>query len=648
MQWLDILIFAGFILFTLYSGLRSQKIASESLEEYFLAGRSLTGWQAGISMAATKYAADTPLLITGLIATGGIFALWQVWMYAVAFLFLGFILAAQWRRAAVITDAEFSELRYGEKAAKYLRGIKAVYLGIVFNCFALAIVFLATTRITEPFLTWHEWLPAGLFSPLQSMIQWANVPLTVLNEGSALYWVNSTNNFISLLLILLVTLFYSTLGGLRSVVMTDVVQFGVAMVATLAYAIFLLNHVGGVSGLYAAISERFAAGGPGGILPTQLLAFTPDQAFQASTVVLFVFAFQWIAQNSSDGTGYLAQRALACKSDQDAKMATIIFSFMHIVLRSLFWLPIALSLLVIFPPDLALSTELIRADREYTFVRGIAEMLPMGLKGLMIVGMFGALASTVDTHLNCGASYVTNDLYKRFFSKRTRSEESQRRRDVFVARLSNVIILITALFIMTRMHSIQSAWKMAVMLGASTGVMLLLRWFWWRINAWSEIVCLASALIMLPFVMTYFGEEGRILFMAIVPANLGILAALITGPGSMKHLQAFYDKVQPLGLWSPFAAKDAPSPFWVFARLVSAVILACGSLFSWLVGAGSLIVQSPAPSFFPNAALWPYFNLLLGCFLVPIWWRLSEVNKAILPAAKAGVVRVWRVAFNRA
>lgn len=636
MQWLDLTIFAAFIFYTLYSGLRSQKVASESLEEYFLAGRSLKGWQAGISMAATKYAADTPLLITGLIATGGIFALWQVWIYSVAFLFLGFILAARWRRAGVITDAEFTELRYSEKAAKYLRGIKAVYLGIFFNCIALAIVFLATTRITEPFLTWHLWMPAGIFDPIQSAVMFVGTPLTVSSASDPLHWAMSTNNFISLMFILGVTLFYSTLGGLRSVVMTDIAQFAIAMVATLAYATYILMKVGGFGGLYDAIQTRFAAGGPGGILPDQLLAFTPDQAFHASWIVLFLFAFQWIAQNSSDGTGYLAQRALACKTDQDAKVATIVFSFMHIVVRSLFWLPIALGLLVVFPPDLAMGAEMLRADREFTFVRGIAEYLPMGLKGLMIAGMFGALASTVDTHLNCGASYITNDLYKRFFARPAADKKQQNRREVFVARMSNALILLVALIIMTQMTSIQSAWRMSLMLGAGTGVMLLLRWFWWRINAWGEIGCMAMALCLLPFVLKYFGEDARVLVMALVPAMFGVLLSLATGVANKAHIQAFYDKVRPIGFWGPFmgASDWAVNPALRFARLVTAIAMACGSLFGILVGVGSWMMNSPSPNFFPSPSLWPAFNIVVSILIVPIWWRLSEVDKPVFGSVR--------------
>ena len=237
MHFIDIAILVAFIVHALSAGFRSQKEASQNLEEYFLAGRSLPGWQAGLSMAATQFAADTPLLVTGLIATAGIFSIWRMWIYAVAFLLMGFLLAPCWRRSNVITDAELTEIRYGKKPAAFLRGVKALYAGTLLNCVGLAIVLLAATRIAEPFLFWNDWLPGWLFGFFEWIVRGIGTPLTVNIGDDASVWIKSTNNFISILVIALTSTLYSTTGGLRSVVATDVVQFGIGLVGSIVYAV---------------------------------------------------------------------------------------------------------------------------------------------------------------------------------------------------------------------------------------------------------------------------------------------------------------------------------------------------------------------------------------------------------------------------
>jgi Na+/proline symporter len=373
---LDGLILLTFVALAIGSGLRARRQASRSLEEYFLAGRSLPGWKAGVSMAATQFAADTPLLVTGLIATAGIFALWRLWIYAVAFLLLGFVLAPLWRRARVLTDAELAELRYGERPAAWLRGIKAIYFGTVFNCTVLAMVLWAAKEIAEPFLLWNEWLPPGPFGFAQAVVTWVGVPFAREIGAGADVWVRSTNNVLSLAAIVGVTALYSTTGGLRSVVQTDLMQFVLMIGGTAAYAGFVVHAVGGLDAIPAAIHDRFADGGPGGIAPAEILAFTPSRAKDAGFLVLSVFALQWLVQMNADGTGYLAQRTMACRSDADARQAAVVFTLLQVVLRSLLWLPIGLGLLLLFPPDLGLGFDALRADREVTFVRGMAELLP--------------------------------------------------------------------------------------------------------------------------------------------------------------------------------------------------------------------------------------------------------------------------------
>ncbi|MFH2204366.1 MAG: sodium:solute symporter family protein [Elusimicrobiota bacterium] len=626
MSIIDILIIFAFIVYAIYSGFSAKDKASQNLEEYFLAGRSLPGWKAGISMAATQFAADTPLLVTGLIATAGIFSLWRLWIYALAFLLMGFVLAASWRRAGVLTDAELTEFRYGHAPAAVLRGVKAIYLGTVFNCTVLAMVLLAATRIAEPFLLWNAWLPAAIFDPFIGLVKFIGTPLTV-DINSPQVWVLSANNLISIGAIVLVTTFYSTTGGLRSVVETDVVQFGIAMAATAFYAGIVIHAVGGFDALSGKITTLFADGGPGGILPEQITAFTPSRAKDAGLAVLAVFAIQWIAQMNADGTGYLAQRSMACRTDEDARLAAVVFTIAQILLRSLLWLPIGLGLLVLFPPDLSIPVELAMAEREATFVRGIAELLPVGAKGLMLTGMLAALASTVDTHLNWGSSYWTNDIYKRFICRSWLKKDPDPRSLVWVARGSNILILLIGLGIMTRLSSIQTAWQASLLLGAGLGVVLVLRWLWWRINAWGEIATIAASMILAPILLAYIeGEALRLILMAAGATAAGIVVSLVTGPEEMERLKKFYDQVKPMGFWRPVAAElgqDGEESVRRLGKGLGAVLVAGFSLFCLLTGIGSWLCASAPPTWFPWRAVWILLLLAAGTATVPVWWKLG-------------------------
>ena len=553
---LDLFIVATFVIYAVSSGLWNRRAASRNLEEYFLADRSLPGWKAGLSMAATQFAADTPLLVTGLVATAGIFALWQLWIYTLAFLLMGFVLAPAWRRAAVLTDAELTEVRYGQTAATVLRGIKAIYFGTIFNCTVLAFVFFAAAKIAEPFLLWHVWLPDGLFLPLVDLVQWIGVPLTIGPPDDPEVWTHTASNLVSILLIVAVATFYSATGGLRSVVATDVVQLAIMFLGTAAFTTIIVTEAGGLGAIPERIHDSFRGGGPGGILPDQILAFTPDQAHDASVAVLLLFALQWLIQINSDGTGYLAQRSMACRSDRDAKTAAIVFTFTQILLRSLLWIPLALGLLVIFPPAAGMVPDLIQADREATYVRGIAELLPPGIKGLMVTGMLAALASTVDTHLNWGASYWTNDIYKRFICQLWLNKEPSGRSLVWVARGATVLLVGIALVIMTQLTSINDAWQTSLLFGAGMGVVLVLRWIWWRMNAWAEIAAVLVSLMAAPLLMVYVDDEQhavRLLLVAVLSTLAALVAIRVAGPEDRDHLVAFYRKVRPVGFWGPVA-----------------------------------------------------------------------------------------------
>jgi len=610
---LDWALVAAFALYAVASGLRARRQASRNLEEYFLAGRSLRGFEAGASMAATQFAADTPLLVTGLVATAGIFSLWRLWIYALAFLLLGFVLAPSWRRAGVLTDAALAEQRYAGRAALALRTVKAVYFGTVFNCAVLAMVLFAAKEIAEPFLLWDQWLPAPLFHLARSAVEAVGTPFARAG-GAGDIWLRSTNNVLSLLAIVGVTWLYSATGGLRSVVRTDVVQLAVMLVGTAAYAVLAVRAVGGLDALGAQLRALHPAGGAG-LSAAQILAFTPGQAADAGGFVLAVLGLQWLVQMNADGTGYLAQRAMACRSDRDARVAALVFTFLQVVLRSLLWLPIALALLVIYPMASGDSI----SDREASFVRGMVELLPTGILGLMVTAMLAALASTLDTHLNWGASYWTHDLYRRLWMEELRGRRPSERSLVWVARASNASILFLALALMTRLDSIQHAWQVSLLLGAGMGVMLVLRWLWWRVNAWGELATAAASLILAPLLLTWFpgAEAPRLLLMAALATAVGVATSLATPAEELSCLQRFYDRARPPGFWGPVGTREDVRRL---IRGLRATAAAACTVFGLLVGLGTALAGSPAPGALPRP-LWIALLLLGALAAVPLWWR---------------------------
>ena len=458
---IDFAIVAAFVIYSVTIGFLSRHQASKNLDEYFLAGRSVSGTRAGFSMAATQFAADTPLMVMGLIAIGGVFSLWRLWIYGLAFLLMGFILAAPWRRSGILTDAELVMRRYSAQGALALRGLKAIYYGTVINCVVMAFVLVAAVRIFEIFLPWDAWLPADFYASVSSGIHATGL---VLSSGVTGLdpTVATTNNVLSIVAMLVFVMLYSTTGGLRSVIATDVAQLGLMLAGTAIYAWLAVDAAGGLGGLPDRLSELY-----GEATAERFLSFAPA-AEDVLMPFLVVVALQWFFQINSDGTGYLAQRTMACRNNQQARLAAVVFTMTQIVFRSLLWLLIGVALLVVYPFDATTTlSETAISERELTFALGMDELLPAGARGLMLTGMLAALASTLDTHLNWGASYWSNDLYKGIWLERIRGREASSRELVLVARLSNVVILAIALTIMVNLGSIQKAWQMSLVRASS-------------------------------------------------------------------------------------------------------------------------------------------------------------------------------------
>ena len=611
---LDLLIVLAFVAWSVAAGLRSRRRASRDLDEYFLAGRRVPGWQAGLSMAATQFAADTPLLVTGLVASAGVFMLWRLWIYGLAFLLMAFVLAALWRRARVLTDAELTEIRYSGRGVLWLRVLKAVYYGTLVNCVVMAIVLVASVRVAEVFLPWHLWLPAGLYQPLQAAV-------TALGPGVAdsvtglAPAVAATNAAISIALMLLFVALYSTTGGLRGVIVTDVTQFAVAMVATLAYVVVAVGEAGGLGGLTARVTALYGEAEAG-----RLLGFAPP-AGELLLPFVAVIGLQWLFQINADGTGYLAQRSLACASDRDARVAGVVFAFAQVLLRSLLWLVLAVSLLVLYPFTPAdAGADGFVAARELTFVTGAAELLPAGLSGLMLAGLIAALASTLDTHLNWGASYWTNDLYRRLVCEAWLRREPRPRELVRVARLSNALLIGLALLVMAHLGSVQQAWLLSLLFGAGMGAVLVMRWLWERVNLWSEALALGASLVAAPLLLWLVEAEWlRLAAMAAVSTTAAVTGALLGPPTDPERLADFYRRVRPVGWWPQTAAavgEDPAAPWRRLTRAMSLVGLAAASLFLGLCGLGRLLVPPPGASTALSLAM-----TAAALLLVPAWWR---------------------------
>ena len=617
---IDLIIILAFVAYSITAGFRAKSKASKNLEEYFLAGKTLTCWKAGLSMAATQFAADTPLLVTGLIATGGIFLLWRLWIYGIAFLMMGFIFGASWRRAGVLTDAELTEIRYSGKGVLSLRVLKAVYYGTVINCIVLAMVLVAAVRISEVFLPWNEWLPPGLYDLLititRSLGLYIGTISTAVDPAIA-----TTNNLISILLILGFTALYSTTGGLRSVVVTDLMQFVLAMIGTLIYAFIIVDHVGGLAAMVEKMSAIYGSETAG-----KLLSFGPPGG-EMLMPFLIIISIQWFFQMNSDGTGYLAQRTMACVTDKDARIAAMVFTWMQVLVRSLIWLVIGVGLLVIYPftPETASGDHFVAA-RELLFVTGIDDLLPVGIRGLMLTGLLAALASTIDTHLNWGASYWSNDVYNRLICNHWLKREPKNRELVLVARLSSVIILIIAIIIMANLGSIQTTWFISLLFGAGMGSVLVMRWLWERINLHSELAAMAISLVLAPILLfaTNVGwirdeEWIRLSLMALFSTVAAVTVTYFTPHTDEKVLKAFYKRVNPVGFWRNTATLvdgDPRKPLNDFIKETKTTILTALSLFLMLVGTGKLLVRPPTESSF-----FPWLCITLALVLIRFWWK---------------------------
>jgi len=488
--------------------------AGRTTVEFFLSGRSLPWWLAGTSMVATTFAADTPLAVTELVTTKGIAGNWLWWNMASGGMLTVFFFARLWRRSGVLTDVELTELRYSGKAASFLRGFRALYLGVFMNCVIMGWVNLALASILQ-----------GLFGIPAERVLWYVVGCMAL------------------------VAVYSAMSGLWGVVVTDVFQFVIAMGGTIVLAVVVLSlpEVGGITGLQQK-------------LPASSFQFLPqigEDGHGAGTALgLTISAFfayiaiQWWASSypgaEPGGGGYVAQRMMSAKDEKHSLLATLWFTVAHYCLRPWPWILTGLVTLVLYP-------ELGDADKKLGYVYAMRDHLPAGFLGLLVAAFLAAYMSTINTHLNWGTSYLINDFYRRFM-KTGRSEKHY----VLVSRVATIGMMVVSVIVTANMQTITGAWAFILEAGAGLGLVLILRWYWWRVNAWSEIVAMIAPFVAIAFVKTQTGIQfPESLFVIVAFTTLCWLGAtFLTKPTDEATLVTFYRRVHPGGLlWRPVANK---------------------------------------------------------------------------------------------
>lgn len=578
----------GFFIVSLVIGLAVTRRASRSSAEYFAAGRAMPWWLLGVSMVATTFSTDTPNLVADMTRTNGVAGNWQWWAFLLTGMLTVFVYAQLWRRSGVLTDVEFYEIRYSGKAAAFLRGFRALYLGLFFNCFIMASVSLAAIKIGEVLL--------GL-SPLH----------TVLIAGT-------------------VTVIYSTLGGLRGVLFTDLIQFVMAMIGAVGAAIVALNlpKVGGLSGMLAAEAVQGK------------LSILPDFNNTSLAVSVFIvpLAVQWWSVwypgSEPGGGGYIAQRMLSAKDEDNAIGAVFLFNALHYALRPWPWIIVALCSLIVFPDLGALAerfpeAEKIGHDMAYP---AMLTFLPAGLLGLVVASLIAAYMSTISTHLNWGSSYVVHDFYQRFLRP-----ESSEKELVRVGRVCTVLLMIIAGALALALRNALQNFEIMLQIGAGTGLIFILRWFWWRINAFSELTAMVvSFLVAVYFQFVHVQVLGfeqlpywlRLCSGIAITTTAWLIVTYLTRPANKETLVSFCKLVKAGGPgWKSVVdeAKASGETFgdgagWRVPQGILCMVLGCVAIYGALFATG----------------YWIY-----GKFL------LATIMTIVALGATAWLIKAWRL-----
>jgi len=586
---IDWIIIFSFFLLSLIIGIIVSKKAGKNSEEFFVSGRSMPWWLLGVSMVATTFSTDTPNLVADMVRTHGVFGNWLWWAFLITGMVTVFIYAKLWRRSNVLTDIEFYELRYSGKNAAFLRWFRAIYLGVFFNVAIMATVSLAAIKIGGVMFG---------FSPVKTIL------------------IAST-----------IVVIYSMLGGLRGVLITDLFQFAIAMFGAIAVAVVAVN-LPQVGGLTKLLANKNVIG---------KLSILPDFSNTKTLISIFIIPIAvqwwsvWYPGAEPGGGGYIVQRMLAAKDENHAVGATFFFNIAHYGLRPWPWIIVALASLVVFP-DIAslskafphISSNIMKNDLAYP---AMLTFLPIGLLGLVVASLIAAYMSTISTHLNWGSSYIVNDFYKRFIKKDASEKEL-----VFVGRLSTLILMIIAGSLALFLQNALQAFHILLQIGAGTGLIFLLRWFWWRINAASEI----AAMVISFFVAVYFElihnrigmphlDDWEKLVIGVFITTIGWLAvALLTKPTDMEKLKSFYRKVYPGGPgWKKVYQElkgEKISGEWDVPYNIVNITLGIITVYSTIFSTGYWIYKNTIPALISTGIM------IISAFLLIKRWRKIKLN----------------------
>lgn len=567
MEFWDWLVIAIYCATVLAIGLYLKKRADKSTDSFFLSSRSLPWWLAGTSMVATSFASDTPLLVTGAVRKSGVMGNWNWWCLGISHVLAIFFFSKLWRRTGVLTEVEFCEQRYSGKSAAVLRGTKAVYFGVILNSLVIG-----------------AWPLTGLVKVMDVSTGW--------DKGTAIFVCGG------------IALIYSVFSGFWGVVVTDLIQFIIAMVGSVFLAILAVNHpdVGGLSGL----RHHFSG--------TETLNFFPSTMDNPLFLSIMGFLLiQWWAFKNSDGGGVIVQRMLACRDEKESLKATLWFTVAHYILRSWPWILTALASMIILPE--VFNSKGV-ADQEMAYPMLMMKLLPVGLRGMMIAAFLAAFMSTVDTQLNWGGSYLVNDLYRRFIKK-----NGDEKHYMLISRLITLMLMGLSVLVAYKTKSIKESFESILVFTSGVGVVYLLRWFWWRVNAWTEI----TGMIVSGFAFLLAGycgvEHGTYRLMIVVSSSLVlcVLVTYLTQPVNRDVLIRFYKKVLPPGPgWNHIAnaadtGEDAPS-------LVPGLInwgIGVVALYSGLFGVGAVFLNGWGQAFLP---------LLLSVLAGALVWRRRNLG----------------------
>ena len=559
------------------------KRAGSSTAEFFTSGRAAPWWLVGVSMVATTFSTDTPNLVTNLVRDKGVANNWQWWAFLLTGMATVFFYARLWRRSGVLTDLEFYEIRYSGATAKFVRGFRSIYLGLFFNLVIMASVNLAAAKIANVMLGW----PMGK----------------------------------TLLICALLNIAFAATSGLWGVLVTDFIQFGIAMTGSVAAAYYAVKQpeIGGIAGLIDKI-------------PAGTLNLVPDFGDWSLTLTVLVIPLTvqwwsvWYPGAEPGGGSYIAQRMLASKSERDAVAGTLFFNFAHYALRPWPWIIVALSSMIIYPQlaDIQrtfpyVDPNMIGHDMAYS---AMLRFLPPGVMGLMIAGLLAAYVSTLSTHLNWGTSYLVHDFYRRFIEP-----NADEKHYVAVGRVVTALLMVLAAALTFVLESAQGNFALLLSIGAGTGLLYLLRWFWWRINAWSEISAMASSFLVAVgfFVARKMGstipEHVSLLITVATTTIVWVAVTLMTKPTSRETLVSFYTLVRPAGPgWKSIRAETglAASPDSLPMSLLGWV-LGCTFVYAALFGAGSFLYGKTS-----QGAVWLVLFVLSGVgllLILPRLWR---------------------------